>query len=268
YRPENANYLDIITSLTFLHNETCNVYTHLIGALLLPFIATASLRILSEPQFFNVSGTDYIMFQIFFWSAESCLVFSTLYHLLGPHSHGVEQFWHRMDLLGIVVVTVGTFIPGIYYIFNCEPRLQKLHWAIITASGSATAALISIPRFRTLRWRNVRVGAYIALGASAFIPLLHGIQLYGLHYMLQYSGMKWYLLELVLYGGGVALYGSRTPERFSPGKYDIWGSSHQIFHVCILCAMYVNVIALVQAFTSCHTLDICSIQATHQAARN
>lgn len=132
YRPENANYLDIITSLTFLHNETCNVYTHLIGALLLPFIATASLRILSEPQFFNVSGTDYIMFQIFFWSAESCLVFSTLYHLLGPHSHGVEQFWHRMDLLGIVVVTVGTFIPGIYYIFNCEPRLQKLHWAIVS----------------------------------------------------------------------------------------------------------------------------------------
>jgi adiponectin receptor len=41
YRPEKADYLEILTSLTFLHNETCNVYTYLVGALLLPLIATA-----------------------------------------------------------------------------------------------------------------------------------------------------------------------------------------------------------------------------------
>ena len=129
------------------------------------------------------------------------------------------------------------------------------------------------------------MGAYVALGASAFIPLLHGVQLYGLDYMLEFSGMRWYLLELVLYGLGVTLYGvrwyircflfsqirdtnqqsqSRVPERFAPGKFDVWFSSHQIFHVSILCAMYVNTIALTQAFTACHTLDICSIQAARQ----
>jgi len=37
-----------------------------------------------------------------------------------------------MDLLGIVILTVATFIPGIYYIFICEPGLQKLHWAIVS----------------------------------------------------------------------------------------------------------------------------------------
>ena len=50
------------------------------------------------------------------------------------------------------------------------------------------------------------MGAYFVLGASSFIPLLHGLQLYGLEYMLQYAGMKWYLIELVFYGGGVGLY--------------------------------------------------------------
>ena len=134
YRPEKADYLEIFTSLTFLHNETCNVYTHLVGALLLPLIATAFMRALPEPQFLNVSGTDYVMFGIFFWCAESCLVFSATYHLMGSHSHNVEQFWHGMDLLGIVVVTVGTFVSGIYYIFICEPSLQKFHWAIVSPS--------------------------------------------------------------------------------------------------------------------------------------
>jgi adiponectin receptor len=134
YRPEKGDYMDILTSLTFLHNETCNVYTHLIGALLLPLIAFAVMQIPSQPQFLDVSRSDYIIFGIFFCCAECCLIFSTIYHLVGSHSHAVEQFWLRMDLLGIIIVTVGTFIPGIYYVFICEPVLQKLHWAIVSQS--------------------------------------------------------------------------------------------------------------------------------------
>ncbi|KAJ3498375.1 hypothetical protein NLG97_g1172 [Lecanicillium saksenae] len=135
YRPEKADYLEILTSLTFLHNETCNVYTHLIGALLLPLIATTIMRGLSQSQFSIVSGTDYTMFGIFF----------------------------------------------------C-----------------------------TLRWRKVKIGAYLMLGASALIPLLHGSQRYGLEYMAQYSGMNWYLLELAIYASGTAIYALRVPERFAP----------------------------------------------------
>src|SRR5437868_2190666 len=90
YRPEKVDYLEIFISLTFLHNETCNVYIHLIGALFLPLIATAFMRVFSEPQFLNISGTDYIMFRIFFWCAECCLVFSATYHLIGFYSYDVE----------------------------------------------------------------------------------------------------------------------------------------------------------------------------------
>jgi adiponectin receptor len=62
----------------------------------------------------------------------------------------------------------------------------------------------------------VRIGAYVALGASAFIPLLHGIQVYGLEYMLEYSGMEWYLVELLLYGGGCGLYVVCSPPSAFP----------------------------------------------------
>jgi hypothetical protein len=48
YRPEKVDYLDIFASLGFLHTETCNVYTHLLGALLLPLVATVFLRYLGE----------------------------------------------------------------------------------------------------------------------------------------------------------------------------------------------------------------------------
>jgi adiponectin receptor len=138
YRPEKVDYLDIFASLGFLHTETCNVYTHLLGALLLPLVATVFLRYLGEPQFLNVLYMDYAMFGLYFWCAEICLVLSALYHLMMPHSHRVEQFWHRMDMLGIVIVTVGTFSSGIYFVFFCEASLQKLHWAIISLLATVT----------------------------------------------------------------------------------------------------------------------------------
>jgi len=136
YRPESASYLDIFVSLTFLHNETCNVYTHLVGALLIPLVATGFIRCLAAPQFSNVSFMDYSMFGIYFVFAEICLLLSTLYHLMLSHSHSVEQFWHGMDLLGIVIHTVGTFCSGIYYLFFCEASLQKMHWAIVSLLSS------------------------------------------------------------------------------------------------------------------------------------
>ncbi|PHH77792.1 hypothetical protein CDD82_3359 [Ophiocordyceps australis] len=199
YRPEKPDYVEIFTSLTFLHNETCNVYTHLTGALLLPLVATVFLRYLVGPQFHNVSSMDYAMFGIYFWCAEVCLILSVLYHLLQPYSHHVELFWHGMDLLGIVIVTVGTFSSGIYYVFFCEPGLQKLHWAIILTTGTVTGILISNPLLKTPRWRKLKVVAFVVFGSSSLIPLVHGAQRYGLEYMLQYSGMKGYLVKLACY---------------------------------------------------------------------
>ncbi|UPK98268.1 hypothetical protein LCI18_009203 [Fusarium solani-melongenae] len=260
YRPEKPDYIEVFRSLTFMHNETCNIYTHMVPALLLPFVVPIFLRGLASTQILDVMAMDYAMFMVYFLCVEICLALSTLYHLMQPHSYLVELFWHGMDLLGIVIVTVGTFSSGIYYVFFCEGNLQKLHWAIILTTGTITGFLISHPLLKTPGWRTVKAADFVVFGSSAFIPLLHGVRRYGLDFMLHYAGMKWYLLELTFYGTGVLLYGFRIPERLAPGKFDIWGSSHQFFHIAILCAMYMHVVALLQGFETAHTLDVCQLQ--------
>jgi adiponectin receptor len=90
------------------------------------------MRILPEPQYHDVLAADYVMFVVFFFSCEFCLLSSAIYHLMQPHSHEVEQFWHRMDLLGIVVIIAGTFIAAIYYFFICKPAFQILHWVLVS----------------------------------------------------------------------------------------------------------------------------------------
>ncbi len=40
----------------------------------------------------------------------------------------------------------------------------------------------------------------------------------------------------------------RMPESFKPGKFDIFGSSHQIFHLLVLFATVVHLIGILSAF--------------------
>jgi adiponectin receptor len=58
-----------------------------------------------------------------------------------------------------------------------------------------------------------------------------------------------YLIELGLFNGtGAAIYAARIPERWYPRRFDIYGSSHQIMHILVICAALSYTIGLVKAF--------------------
>ena len=43
-----------------------------------------------------------------------------------------------------------------------------------------------------------------------------------------------------LYLFGAALYAMRIPERFAPGRFDLWCNSHQLFHVLLMGGAYMH----------------------------
>ena len=63
------------------------------------------------------------------------------------------------------------------------------------------------------------------------------------------SGMPYWLAEGAFYGVGVVFFGSRWPERRWPGRFDVVGSSHGIFHVAVVCAAGVHLWGVWQAYT-------------------
>ena len=57
---------------------------------------------------------------------------------------------------------------------------------------------------------------------------------------LQHQGIT---AELKLMAGsqlGAAIYALRVPERWYPGAFDLWFSSHQLFHLCVVAAALVH----------------------------
>jgi adiponectin receptor len=94
---------------------------------------------------------------------------------------------------------------------------------------------------------------FVLMGLSAVFPMFHGIRLYGVAHMRESASLDWVVSQGALYILGAAIYATRVPEKWSPGKYDIWGSSHQIFHVLVVMAAATHLVGLVKAFDHEHS---------------
>ena len=253
YRQASNSYLRSFGSLTYFHNETVNIYTHLVPALLsLP--SAALLYKLLQPRYELTGSEDVVAFGCFFIGAALCLGMSATYHTISNHSPVVNRLGNQLDYVGIVLLITGSFVPSVYYGFWCNPLLQRTYWIMISSLGAGCTALSVLQRFRTPAWRPYRAGMFVALGLSAVFPVLHGLQIYGFEQMREQIGLSWLVLQGALYIAGAGLYAARIPEKWHPGRYDLVGSSHQIFHVFVMLAAISHLTGLLKAFDYRHTI--------------
>lgn len=235
YRPISGSAPVSLRSWLYLHNESVNIFSHLIPAIL-SVVCLCVLYWYLSSNYDNVTGTDIFIFVFFLLTAVICLGLSATYHTLMNHSHEVEQMFLRFDLVGIAVLTIGDFVSGIYMIFWCEPLQRNIYWSMIGILGSATIIIMLMPHFRGKKFRIFRALSFVGTGLSGFAPLIHGIQMFGLDQMMKQSGLPYYLAEAFCLLSGAVIYVTKFPESRYPGKFDIFGSSHQLFHILVVLA--------------------------------
>ncbi|KAL8716315.1 MAG: hypothetical protein Q9220_000220 [cf. Caloplaca sp. 1 TL-2023] len=247
YRPAPTNSLaKCLQSLFYIHNETINIHSHLLGSFLFLFIGL--FLYLLEGRQPDVEKADVAVFGIFFAAVVGCLGVSAGYHCVSCHSERWAVWANRGDYVGIVVLIWGSFVPSIWYGFFCDRGLRRAYWGMISIIGIGCTIVSITPRFRTPKWRPFRASMFVAMGLSAIIPVLHGLKVYGLQQMNDRIGLAWLVLQGCLYVLGAGIYAARFPERLQPGKFDVWGSSHQIFHILILFAALSHLIGLLRAY--------------------
>ena len=88
---------------------------------------------------------------------------------------------------------------------------------------------------------------FVAMGLSAVFPVLHGLKLHGWQRLDDGIGLRWVVGQGALYVAGAAIYAARVPERWRPGAFDVWGNSHQVFHIFVLVAAVVHLEGLQRA---------------------
>ncbi|KAJ5493184.1 ADIPOR-like receptor [Penicillium diatomitis] len=252
YRPASSSFQKSFHSLSYLHNESVNIYTHLIPSIA-AIPAGYQLYQALAPRYESADEADIVAFACFFAGAAFCLGMSATYHTISNHSPRVARIGNALDYIGIVGLIVGSFIPSIFYGFYCNPALQHRYWTMICTIGFACMCVSIIPQFRTPRWRPFRAAMFVGMGLSAILPVLHGLGLFGYERMRQQIGLEWLLLQGFLYILGAGIYAARVPERLRPGQFDLFGHSHQIFHVLVVCAAVAHLTGLLKAFDYRHS---------------
>ncbi|CAM1507534.1 Fc.00g071750.m01.CDS01 [Cosmosporella sp. VM-42] len=252
YRHSRSSYKHSFQSLFYLHNESVNIWSHLLPAMAF-IVGSFYLYSVIHPRYGEAASKDMLVFSFFFGGAILCLGMSATFHTLSNHSEAVAKWGNKLDYTGIVALIVGSYVPALYYGFYCKPELMKPYLSLIFLLGTGCGLVSWIERFRTPRWRPYRTMMFIGLGVSGVVPIIHGATIYGFQGLEDRMSLSWVALHGAMYIFGAVLYATRWPERSAPGKFDIWGNSHQIFHMFVVLAAATHFYGMAKAFDYHHT---------------
>jgi len=218
-----------IRGLLTLHNETGNVWSHLLG------FGWALWRLVTVQSADRGSPYSRTAAGIFHLSAMAVLMASTTAHLLGPilPQKPSERLW-RIDHACICITIGGSYVPGLLYGFRCHP-LARNTYAIVTCAGLAASFYLTLfPQLSADGRDWLRI---IALCTT----VLFGLAPTG-HYCLFATADDFHVMipgllgMFAAYGVGLYVFLRAVPERLAPGAFALF-SSHTLWHICIVAAL-------------------------------
>lgn len=211
--------IECFKSIIRIHTETGNIWTHLLGVM--AFVGLAAF-FMSRPTN-EIQMEEKLVFMCFFAGAIVCMGLSFLYHTLCCHKDKtIGRLFAKFDYCGIAFLTVGSFVPWLYYSFYCDRKPQVIYLSIVILLGVGAVVVSTFDFFAGPRFRPLRAGVFITFGMSGIAPATHYGIVNGWQKSIDEAALGWLILMGILYITGALLYAMRIPERFFPGKVDIW----------------------------------------------
>lgn len=251
-------------SIFTLHNETGNIWTHLIGALF--FTGSLYFALSGLPD--HAGFMDYMMMSTFLFSAILCLLCSTIFHTFSAHNHPlVYSAMAALDYSGISLLIFGSFAVATNYMLYCFVWWRTFYLACMIICCIVGLIVSWIPSFKAPKYRLLRAVFFVSYGCIAATGIFHSIHLNGWEFTREHINLEYLVLEVFLYLLGACIYAARIPESWFPGRLDHWFHSHQVWHVLVVSAAYCHYRAAVPLIHFCLSNDTCSyIMASHSKA--
>ena len=247
HRPPMYSFSGCIKSLFRMHTETWNIWTHLLAFIFFLVLCMGVYIfgdyitwLFEDIAIHSLPWVDQVMLLVFFFSAMTCLCCSFMFHLFSNHSNKMHFLFSRLDFSGIALLITGSNIPAYYYGFYCTSVARYVHISAISILGAACICVSLWKKFGIPKYRFLRFCIFGLFALYGVIPGVHVLLREG--YFVATSGLALWGLVLMafLYICGGGLYVLRIPERFFPGRFDIWASSHQLFHLFVISAALVH----------------------------
>ncbi|SCW01562.1 LAFE_0E02410g1_1 [Lachancea fermentati] len=253
YVRETGSFRKCLESLTYMHNETVNIYTHLIPSATYLVLLMFFTDLFLIPQFPSTTMSDYIIINFYLLGAFLCLMCSSCFHCLKQQSETHSDLWSKVDYMGIIILISCSTVSILYYGFHDHLLHFKIFTVITVVLGSCCAAFVLNDRFNAKNWRVCRASFFIGFAFSGIVPIVTGVLEFGITEAFRRVQVKFVAWEAVFYIGGAVLYGFRIPESLAPGKFDLFGHSHQLFHVLVVLGSLCHFRAVLGSYLWVHT---------------
>lgn len=272
YYRADLSFVQALSSLFKMHNETLNIWTHLLGFLFflgltiftvielwqLPVSLSSYLH--GSGQDNNATGHSLLLsvklevtkmmdpmlkrttrwpFFVFMGGSMCCLFASTICHLFTCHSKPLAIFLMRLDYAGIAVMIATSFFPPIYYVFQCTPIWQWIYLGTISLMAVITVGVLFSPACQSGKYRPFRALLFLSMGVSGLIPAVHAVMT-NWHEPLCPITVAHEAIMAGFYAIGTMIYVVRIPERWKPGLFDLGGHSHNLFHMLVIAGAYTH----------------------------
>lgn len=234
----NLALLFLFMKITKRLTQNCAIQINLMPNLCLQ---DSHLKQISQPSIINLNDEDATAdsviptwpWFVFLFGAMGCLICSSLSHLFACHSKRFSFFFWRLDYAGISLMIVCSFFAPIYYAFFCNPFACFFYLTSISVLGIIAIITLLAPVFSASHFRSFRAFLFLTMGFSGVVPAVHAVVLHwGSNHI--FVALSYEFAMAIFYAAGAGFYVSRVPERLKPGKFDIAGHSHQIFHVFVV----------------------------------
>lgn len=254
HRPPLPSFSACFRSIFRIHSETGNIWTHLLGCV--AFIGVA-VYFLTRPAI-EIKLQEKLVFMAYFAGAIICLGFSFAFHTVHCHSQSVGKLFSKLDYCGIALLITGSFVPWLYYGFYCHFQSKVIYLSVVITLGISAMIVSLWDRFSEPSLRPLRALVFAVFGLSGVVPAVHYALAEGWLNAISHASLGWLILMGCLYILGAMFYALRVPERFFPGKCDLWFQSHQIFHVLVIAAAFVHYHGITEMATHRMSIGECT----------
>lgn len=232
-------YVECVRSLFRFHNESLNVWTHLLGCLWFFY------RLLAFAPSVNVAKIEDMMLLLSIVSCIWCLAASTWFHLCLclPCPNHYECIL-KTDMSGIMIVIFTLYLAAVCLTFGGGRYLLQLIYIFYAAIGGVIGMLpLAITRLSRFAKMSMLCFAY-----SAILPTIHWA------WIANPEELWAFLPSLVgilsSFSAGAVFYFTAWPECHFEGKCDYFFHSHQWWHILVFCGLE----SAVQGISALHSL--------------
>jgi predicted membrane channel-forming protein YqfA (hemolysin III family) len=206
------SFLDALFSLFFWHNETLNIWTHLLGF----FLALAWMWYSLHSWLKDSESSDKLFFLLLMLSSQFQMVCSTFHHWFGCMNRTIYYLSARLDYSSIAILLPTGTSCAIHFILKCERNFMWFYSSLNILFGVGVMGFCWWPLFQTPAYQKFRAFLFSSLFLFVAFPWFHGSFLY--NSLITSFPFFIQLLVVITMGIGVAVYLIRWPERTRPGS--------------------------------------------------